>query len=146
LLMLGSQNILNPANGSPITVPSQDMVLGLYFMTKEAHSTETHKVKGEGLVFYSPEEAEIAYAEGKVSLNAKVRCRLPFKTEEGEIVTKLQDTTVGRILFNQIVPKQVGYINELLTKKSLRNVIGKILADTDFPTTVKFLDDMKDLG
>jgi DNA-directed RNA polymerase subunit beta' len=115
-------------------------------MTKEAHSTETHKVKGEGLVFYSPEEVEIAYSEGQVSLNAKVRCRLPFKTEEGEIVTKLQDTTVGRILFNQIVPKQVGYIDELLTKKSLRNVIGKILADTDFPTTVKFLDDMKNLG
>jgi DNA-directed RNA polymerase subunit beta' len=79
LLMLGSQNILNPANGSPITVPSQDMVLGLYFMTKELSSTEDMKVKGEGLVFYSPEEAEIAYAEGKVSLNAKVRCRLPFK-------------------------------------------------------------------
>ena len=113
--MLGSQNILNPANGSPITVPSQDMVLGLYFMTKEAHSTETQG-KGEGLVFYSPEEVEIAYSEGQVSLNAKVRCRLPFKTEEGEIVTKLQDTTVGRILFNQIVPKQVGYIDELLTK------------------------------
>ena len=146
LLMLGSQNILNPANGSPITVPSQDMVLGLYFMTKELSSTEDMKVKGEGLVFYSPEETEIAYAEGKVSLNAKVKCRLPFKNEDGEIVTKLQDATVGRILFNQIVPKQVGFINELLTKKSLRNVIGKILADTDFPTTVKFLDDMKNLG
>ena len=145
LLMLGSQNILNPANGSPITVPSQDMVLGLYFMTKEAHSTEDNKVKGEGLVFYSPEEAEIAYAEGKASLNAKVKCRLPIK-ENGELVTKLIETTVGRILFNQIVPKQVGYIDTLLTKKSLRDVIGTILAETDFPTTVKFLDDMKDLG
>ena len=143
--MLGSQNILNPANGSPITVPSQDMVLGLYFMTKEAHSTEDNKVKGEGLVFYSPEEAEIAYAEGKASLNAKVKCRLPIK-ENGELVTKLIETTVGRILFNQIVPKQVGYIDTLLTKKSLRDVIGTILAETDFPTTVKFLDDMKDLG
>lgn len=145
LLMLGSQNILNPANGSPITVPSQDMVLGLYFMTKEAHSTDTHKVKGEGLAFYSPEEVEIAYAEGQVSLNAKVKCRLPVK-ENGELVTRLTPTTVGRILFNQIVPKQVGYIDELLTKKSLRNVIGRILDETDFPTTVKFLDDMKDLG
>ncbi|MDL1914197.1 MAG: DNA-directed RNA polymerase subunit beta' [Bergeyella sp.] len=145
LLMLGSQNILNPANGSPITVPSQDMVLGLYFMTKEAHSTEDYKVKGEGLVFYSPEEVEIAYAEGQVSLNAKVKCRLPVK-EDGELHTKLVETTVGRILFNQIVPNEVGYINELLTKKSLRNIIGKILAETDFPTTVKFLDDMKDLG
>lgn len=146
LLMLGSQNILNPANGSPITVPSQDMVLGLYFMTKEAHSTKEHKVKGEGLVFYSPEEVEIAYNEGQVSLNAKVRCRLPYKNEEGKILIKLQETTVGRILFNQIVPENVGFINELLTKKSLRNVIGKILAETDFPTTVQFLDDMKDLG
>lgn len=143
--MLGSQNILNPANGSPITVPSQDMVLGLYFMTKEAHSTDTNKVKGEGLAFYSPEEVEIAYAEGQVSLNAKVKCRLPVK-ENGELVTRLTPTTVGRILFNQIVPKQVGYIDELLTKKSLRNVIGRILDETDFPTTVKFLDDMKDLG
>lgn len=145
LLMLGSQNILNPANGSPITVPSQDMVLGLYFMTKEAYSTETNKILGEGLVFYSPEEAEIAYAEGRASLNAKVKCRLPIK-ENGELVTRLIETTVGRILFNQIVPKQVGYVNVLLTKKSLRDVIGTILAETDFPTTVKFLDDMKDLG
>ena len=145
LLMLGSQNILNPANGSPITVPSQDMVLGLYFMTKEAHSTDDYKVKGEGLVFYSPEEAEIAYAEGKASLNAKVKCRLTLK-ENGEFVTKLIPTTVGRILFNQIVPKEVGYIDTLLTKKSLRDVIGTILAETDFPTTVKFLDDMKNLG
>ncbi len=145
LLMLGSQNILNPANGSPITVPSQDMVLGLYFMTKQLDSTETMKVKGEGLAFYSPEEAEIAYAEGQVSLNAKVKCKLPVKVD-GELVSKVIETTVGRIIFNQIVPKQVGYIDELLTKKSLRNVIGRILADTDFPTTVKFLDDMKDLG
>ena len=145
LLMLGSQNILNPANGSPITVPSQDMVLGLYFMTKQLDSTDYMKVKGEGLAFYSPEEVEIAYAEGQVSLNAKVRCRLPIK-ENGVITTKLFPTTVGRILFNQIVPKASGYIDELLTKKSLRNVIGQVLADTDFPTTVKFLDDMKDLG
>ena len=146
LLMLGSQNILNPANGSPITVPSQDMVLGLYFMTKQLDSTEEKKVLGEGLTFYSPEEVEIAYAEGQVSLNAKVRCRLPIKGEDGQIETKLSETTVGRILFNQIVPKESGYINELLTKKSLRNVIGRVLADTDFPTTVRFLDDMKDLG
>ncbi len=144
LLMLGSQNILNPANGSPITVPSQDMVLGLYFISKEADNDDV-KSFGHGLVFYSPEEAEIAYNEGRVSLNAKVKCRLPVK-EDGEIKTKLIETTTGRILFNQIVPKQVGYINELLTKKSLRNIIGRILADTDFPTTVKFLDDMKNMG
>jgi DNA-directed RNA polymerase subunit beta' len=122
------------------------MVLGLYFMTKQLDSTEEKKVLGEGLTFYSPEEVEIAYAEGQVSLNAKVRCRLPIKGEDGQIETKLSETTVGRILFNQIVPKESGYINELLTKKSLRNVIGRVLADTDFPTTVRFLDDMKDLG
>ncbi len=145
LLMLGSQNILNPANGSPITVPSQDMVLGLYFMTKEASSTDDVKIKGEGRTFYSPEEAEIAYNEGAVSLNAKVKCRLPVK-ENGELVFRIIDTSVGRILFNQIVPKEVGYVNELLTKKSLRDIIGRILSETDFPTTVKFLDEMKDLG
>lgn len=145
LLMLGSQNILNPANGSPIAVPSQDMVLGLYFMTKPAHSNEERKIKGEGLTFYSAEEAEIAINEGRVSLNAMVKCRVRIK-ENGKMVTKIIDTVAGRILFNQIVPEKVGYIDELLTKKSLRNVISRILDETDFPTTVKFLDDMKDLG
>lgn len=145
LLMLGSQNILNPANGAPITVPSQDMVLGLYYMTKEAHSTPENPILGEGLVFYSPEEVHIAYSEGRVALHAKVKCKLRDKVD-GEMKNLLIETTVGRILFNEIVPENVGFVNQLLAKKSLRDVIGKILSETDFPTTVKFLDDMKDLG
>ena len=145
LLMLGSQNILNPANGSPIAVPSQDMVLGLYYMTKERRSSEDKKVKGEGLTFYDAEEVQIAYNEGVVELNAGIRVRA--KVREGEeLVVKLIETTVGRVLFNNIVPKEVGFINEVLTKKSLRNVIGKILKLTNFPTTADFLDDMKEMG
>lgn len=145
LLMLGSQNILNPANGSPIAVPSQDMVLGLYYMTKERKSSENHKVKGEGLTFYDAEEVQIAYNEKAVELNASIRVKA--KVREGEeLVTKLIETTVGRVLFNQIVPEEVGFINEVLTKKSLRNVIGRILKLTDFPTTADFLDKMKQLG
>ena len=145
LLMLGSQNILNPANGSPIAVPSQDMVLGLYYMTKHRKSSAEHKVKGEGLTFYDAEEVQIAFNEKAVELNAGIKVKA--KVREGEeIVTKIIDTTVGRVLFNQIVPEQVGFINEVLTKKSLRNVIGRILKLTDFPTTADFLDKMKQLG
>ena len=145
MLMLASHNILNPANGAPVTVPSQDMVLGLYYMTKIKKSTEEEKVKGEGLVFYSPEEVTIAYNEKKVDLHATVKCRLTVR-ENGELMTKLTETSVGRILFNQVVPKQVGYINELLTKKSLRDIIGLILKTSGVAATAKFLDEMKDLG
>ncbi len=145
ILMLGSQNILNPANGSPITVPSQDMVLGLYYMTKPLVSTEERKVIGQGLKFYSAEEVVIAYNEGAVELNATIKCRSKVK-ENGELVYRLIDTTVGRVLFNQVVPEQVGYIDEILTKKALRGIIGRILKETDFPTTANFLDRMKDLG
>lgn len=140
LLMLASQNILNPANGSPIAVPSQDMVLGLYYITKAKKGA-----KGEGIVFYSAEEVEIAYNEKSVDLNAVVKVKT--KVREGEeLVERLVETTVGRVLFNQIVPTQVGFVNELLTKKSLRSIISRILALTDFPTTAAFLDKMKDLG
>jgi DNA-directed RNA polymerase subunit beta' len=145
LLMLGSQNILNPANGSPIAVPSQDMVLGLYYMTKPLVSTEERKVIGQGLKFYSAEEVVIAYNEGAVELNATIKCRSKVK-ENNELIYKLIDTTVGRVLFNQVVPEQVGFINEVLTKKALRGIIGNILKETDFPTTANFLDRMKDLG
>ncbi|WP_185870377.1 DNA-directed RNA polymerase subunit beta' [Blattabacterium cuenoti] len=146
LLMLASQNILNPANGSPITVPSQDMVLGLYYMTKPLLSSSNRKkVKGEGLTFYSPEEVEIAYNQNKVELHALIRVKVDLR-EEDKFFKKLIETTVGRVLFNQVVPKQVGYINESLTKKSLREIIGKILYLTDVPTTSKFLDDIKELG
>jgi DNA-directed RNA polymerase subunit beta' len=145
MLMLASHNILNPANGAPVTVPSQDMVLGLYYMTKIKKSTEEETVKGEGLMFYSPEEVTIAYNEKKVDLHATVKCRLTVR-ENGELITKLTETSVGRILFNQVVPKQVGYINELLTKKSLRDIIGLILKTSGVAATAKFLDEMKDLG
>ncbi len=146
LLMLASHNILNPANGAPITVPSQDMVLGLYYMTKGRKSTPEYPIKGEGLTFYSAEEVNIAINEGRLDLNAIVKVRTKDFNEKGELVYQIIETTAGRILFNEVVPEQAGYINEVLTKKSLRDIIGKILAVTDVPTTAKFLDDMKDMG
>ncbi|MBF02629.1 MAG: DNA-directed RNA polymerase subunit beta' [Flavobacterium sp.] len=146
LLMLASHNILNPANGAPITVPSQDMVLGLYYMTKERLSTPEMKVKGEGLTFYSAEEVNIAINEGKLDLNARIKVRAKDFNENGELVYKIIQTTAGRVLFNEVVPEKAGYINEVLTKKSLRDIIGKILGVTDVPTTAAFLDDMKNMG
>jgi DNA-directed RNA polymerase subunit beta' len=145
LLMLASHNILNPANGAPITVPSQDMVLGLYYMTKARKSEPTFKVRGEGMTFYSPEEVIIAYNEDQVDLHAIIKVRLSL-LEDGKEIIKLMETTVGRILFNQVVPKEYGYINQLLTKKSLRDIIGAILKKTGTAKTAKFLDDIKDLG
>ena len=146
LLMLASHNILNPANGAPITVPSQDMVLGLYYMTKERKSTPERKVKGEGLTFYSPEEVTIAFNEKAVELNAVIKVRTKDFNAEGVLVSQIIETTVGRVLFNEVVPELAGYVNEVLTKKSLRDIIGQILKVTDVPTTGKFLDDMKDMG
>ena len=146
LLMLASQNILNPANGSPITVPSQDMVLGLYYMTKIRRTDHQFTVKGEGLTFYSDEEVQIAYNEGAVDLNAPIRVKGTIRVGEELVENQLIETSVGRVLFNQIVPKQVGFVNEVLTKKSLRTIINKIIKITDFPTTAAFLDDMKQLG
>ena len=145
LLMLASHNILNPANGAPVAVPSQDMVLGLYYMTKGKKTTKEEIVKGEGLTFYSPEETIIAYNEKRVDLHAWVKVRLEVK-EGDKLVNKLIETTVGRILFNQVVPKEVGFINELLTKKSLRDIIGNIVKETGMAKTAKFLDEMKTLG
>ncbi|MEQ5792895.1 DNA-directed RNA polymerase subunit beta' [Muricauda sp. NFXS6] len=146
LLMLASQNILNPANGSPITVPSQDMVLGLYYMTKHKKSTKEEPVLGEGLTFYSSEEVEIAFNEKKVSLNAGIKVRAKDFNEEGELVNQIIETTVGRVLFNTEVPEQAGFINQVLNKKALRNIIGDILAVTDVPTTAAFLDKIKAMG
>ncbi len=145
LLMLASHNILNPANGAPITVPSQDMVLGLYYITKSRKSTPERHVKGEGLVFYAPEEAIIAYNEKAVELHANVKVKVDV-LEDGKIVNKMIDTSLGRILFNQTVPKGYGYINELLTKKALRDIIGSILKAKGTAATAQFLDDIKDLG
>ncbi len=146
VLMLASHNMLNPQDGSPITLPSQDMVLGLYYLTKERTSTEEVKVKGEGRRFYSAEEVMIAYNEGQVDLHAKIQVRAIVENEEGEFKPTRIDTTVGRVLFNQAVPKEVPYINTLLTKKNLKKVISDIITRTNFYVTAEFLDNIKELG
>ena len=141
LLMLGSHNVLNPANGAPITVPSQDMVLGLYYITKPRPN-----VKGSGLKFYGPEEAIIAYNEGRVDIHANVKCRVRDIDENGQPIVHIVDTTVGRILVNQVVPEEVGFVNELLTKKSLRDIISVVMKKAGADKVAKFLDDIKNLG
>ena len=141
MLMLGSHNVLNPANGAPITVPSQDMVLGLYYITKPKPGA-----KGEGLVFYGPEEAIIAYNEGRAELHAKVRCVVDDIDAEGNPIRDLKETTIGRIMFNQVVPKEVGYINELLTKRSLRDIIAVVMKKAGADKVANFLDDIKAMG
>ncbi|MCK4677980.1 MAG: DNA-directed RNA polymerase subunit beta' [Bacteroidales bacterium] len=145
LLMLASHNVLNPANGAPIAVPSQDMVLGLYYLTKERKSMPENPVKGEGYTFYSPEEVIIAYNEREVDLHAVINVRLKIK-KDGQEVTELIETTTGRIILNQYVPENYGYINELLTKKSLRDIIGNIMRETGTAVTSEFLDNIKNLG
>jgi len=144
-LMLASHNILNPANGAPITVPSQDMVLGLYYMTKPRKSIDEHPVKGEGYKFYSPEEVIIAYNEKKVDLHAIIHVKLD-DIVDGKPVNHTIETTVGRVLFNQVVPEGYAFINKLLTKKSLRDIISDILKEFGTAVTSKFLDDIKSLG
>ncbi len=146
MLMLASHNILNPANGTPITVPSQDMVLGLYYITKGRKTDATRVVKGEGLSFYSAEEVIIAYNEKQLDLHAFIKVKAIVKEKDGSLVNKLIDTTVGRVLFNQMVPVEVGYINELLTKKSLRDIIGEVVKNTGMARAAQFLDDIKELG
>ncbi len=141
LLMLASHNILNPANGAPITVPSQDMVLGLYYMTKPRKSEPGHPMKGEGKIFYSPEEVIIAYNEKRVDLHAIIKVKINNKGKEEMI-----ETTVGRVLFNQVVPNDYGYINEVLGKKSLRDIIGDVFKVCGNAVTAKFLDDIKNMG
>jgi DNA-directed RNA polymerase subunit beta' len=146
LLMLASHNILNPQNGTPITLPSQDMVLGLYYISKGKKSTETEKVRGEGKAFYSEEEVIIAYNEKTIDLHAWIKVKTNVRSDDGVLTHKLTDTTVGRVLFNQFVPKEVGFVNALLTKKNLREIIGDIITITNIPKTAKFLDDIKQLG
>ena len=142
MLMLGAHNILNPANGAPITVPSQDMVLGLYYITKLRKGD-----RGEGTVFYGPEEAEIAYNEGRVTLHAPVTVLVDDIDEEGNPVRVLKEnTSVGRVLFNQFVPKEIGYVNEIISKKSLRVIIGKVIKACGVTRSAQFLDDIKNLG
>ena len=146
MLMLASHNILNPANGTPITVPSQDMVLGLYYITKGRRTDETRVVIGQDQTFYSPEEVIIAYNERKLDLHAFIKVKTHVKEKDGNIVNKLIETTVGRVLFNQMVPEEVGYINELLTKKSLRDIIGEVVKATGMARAAQFLDEIKELG
>jgi DNA-directed RNA polymerase subunit beta' len=146
LLMLASHNILNPQNGTPITLPSQDMVLGLYYITKGKRNNAEDVVRGEGMKFYSPDEVIIAYNEGRVDLHAFIKVKTFVRNDNDELDLKLIETTVGRVLFNQVVPKRVGYINALLTKKNLREIIGDIIKITDVPTTAKFLDNIKEMG
>ena len=146
LLMLASHNILNPQNGTPITLPSQDMVLGLYYLSKGKRNIPTEAVKGEGMRFYNADEVIIALNENVVDLHAWIKVKANVREDDGTIVQKTIETTVGRVMFNLHTPEKVGFINELLTKKSLRTIIGEIIKFTDIPTTVKFLDDIKGLG
>ncbi|MEG0037763.1 MAG: DNA-directed RNA polymerase subunit beta' [Bacteroides sp.] len=141
MLMLASHNILNPANGAPITVPSQDMVLGLYYITKLRKGA-----KGEGLTFYGPEEAMIAYNEGKVDIHAPVKVIVKDLDEEGNIVDVMRETSVGRVIVNEIVPPEAGYINTVISKKSLRDIISDVIKVCGVAKTADFLDGIKNLG
>ncbi|MBL7864277.1 MAG: DNA-directed RNA polymerase subunit beta', partial [Cyclobacteriaceae bacterium] len=142
ILMLSSHNILNPSNGAPITVPSQDMVLGLYYLTKGRKGE-----KGEGRIYYSPEEVIIAYNEGKLSKHATVKVRVKVKDKKsGEITGKILETVTGRVIFNQVVPEEVGFVDELLTKKKLQTIIADVYKAAGLAKAAKFLDDIKDIG
>jgi len=145
LLMLASHNILNPANGAPVTVPSQDMILGLYYITKQRKSTPEKPVKGEGLTFYGLEEVNIAYNEKRVDLHALIKCKVTVR-ENGELVEKVIDTSVGRVLFNEVVPEEVGFVNELLKKKNLRDLITTVIRLSGVARAAEFLDAIKNLG
>ena len=122
------------------------MVLGLYYTSKGKKSTKDDLVKGDGKIFYSAEEVIIAYNEGKVELHANIKCKVTVLDENEKLVTKLLDTTVGRVLFNEVVPAELGFINAILSKKAIAKVIGEVIRRTDVPRTAKFLDDIKDLG
>ena len=141
MLMLQSHNILNPANGAPITVPAQDMVLGLYYITKLRKGA-----KGEGLIFYGPEEALIAYNEGKVDIHAPVKVLVNDLDENGNIVKMMRETSVGRVIFNEIVPDEVGFINTIISKKSLRDIISDVIKRVGVARAADFLDGIKNLG
>ena len=146
MLMLSSHNILNPANGAPITVPSQDMVLGLYYVTKGRRGTEEQPVMGEGMTFYNAEEVIIAMNEGVLSKHAYIKVRTKVRNAAGELETKIIETVAGRVLFNQTVPEEVGYVDELLTKKKLQKIISDVFKITGMARTAHFLDDIKELG
>jgi len=147
MLMLSSHNIMNPANGAPITVPSQDMVLGLYYVTKGRRSTDDLKVEGEDMMFYSPEEVIIAINEKRISKHAYIKVRVKVRDEEsGELSMQTVETVAGRVIFNQLIPEEVGYVNELLTKKKLQQIIARVFKIAGVSRAAKFLDDIKELG
>lgn len=146
LLMLASHNILNPANGAPITVPSQDMVLGLYYLTKGRKGTKDHPIIGEGRTFYGAEEVVISMNEGKLSKNAIIKVRTKVRAEDGTFSTKVVETVAGRVLFNEFVPEELGYVDELLTKKKLQEIIADVFRFAGNVKTANFLDDIKALG
>ena len=142
MLMLEPHNILNPANGDPVTVPSQDMVLGLYYITKTIPVPEEKR-----FTFYGPEEALVAYDQGKVTMHEEINVRVDVLNENGELENKIvQGTSVGRIIFNNTVPKEIGYVNELISKKSLRNIITRVIRSCGVPRSAQFLDDVKNMG
>ncbi|MBO5180385.1 MAG: DNA-directed RNA polymerase subunit beta' [Paraprevotella sp.] len=141
LLMLQSHNILNPANGAPITVPSQDMVLGLYYITKLRPGA-----KGEGLTFYGPEEAIIAYNEKRVDIHAPIKVVVDDLNEEGKIAKKMVETSVGRVIVNEIIPVEVGFFNDIISKKTLRGIISDVIKTVGVARACDFLDGIKNLG
>ncbi len=146
MLLLSSHNMLNPQDGSPITLPSQDMVLGLYYLTKDHHSANAKNIKGYGMKFYSEEEAIIAFNEGKVDLHSTIHVRTWVEDEKGGLKKQLIETTIGRVIFNESRPSSVPFINVLLTKKNLKRVISEIIERTDFTETAMFLDEIKEKG
>lgn len=141
ILMLQSHNILNPANGAPITVPSQDMVLGLYYITKLRPGT-----KGEGLTFYGPEEAIIAYNEKRVDIHAPIKVLVNDLNEDGILEKRLIETSVGRVIVNEIIPDEVGFVNKIISKKSLRDIISQVIKAVGMARACEFLDGIKNLG
>ena len=141
MLMLQSHNILNPANGAPITVPSQDMVLGLYYITKLRPGA-----KGTGLTFYGPEEAIIAYNEKRVDMHAPVKVLVDDLNENGLPIRHLVETSVGRVIVNEVIPGEVGFINTIISKKSLRDIITRVIKAVGMSRACEFLDGIKNLG
>lgn len=146
LLMLSAHNMLNPANGAPITVPSKDIVLGLYYITKGRKSTPTHPVQGEGMVFYAPEEVVMALDSGILSYHAHIKVKVKVKAQDDTLETRVVDTVAGRVVFNQHVPQEVGFINEMLTSKKLQGITAQIHNKVGTVRTVQYLDEVKELG
>ncbi|MEO1219064.1 MAG: DNA-directed RNA polymerase subunit beta' [Bacteroidota bacterium] len=146
LLMLSSHNILNPADGTPVAVPAKDMVLGLYHLTKGRESTSAYPVKGEGMCFYSPEEVIMALDTETISMHAHVKVRVKVCDTDGKLVSKLVDTVAGRVLFNQHIPAELGFINELLTGKKLQHITAQLYTQVGTVRTTQFLDEVKKLG